>query len=183
LERDGKMKKTSVFLRFFGFCFLVISVFSLNIESGFSQTSTETVLFSSTDVSQWTIDGRITCQPSDTTLRFLFGFDADNPPKVRPDTTTLEIVSEIDLSGCDSAFFRYTTFDFLPNDDSWIVGTVNVYAKHEYQSQWTEVFEDLSAIAGSVHHLKIQLKIAVRSDEKSPGAFAVDNIRIVGKRR
>ncbi|MDD5765642.1 MAG: hypothetical protein PHW79_05285 [Candidatus Marinimicrobia bacterium] len=175
------MKKTSLLLRFFCSCFLVISAFFLNIEFGFSQTSTETVLFSSTAVSQWTIDGRVTIQSSDTTLRFLFGFDEDNPPKVRPDTTTLEIVSEIDISGCDSAFFRYTAYDFLPNNESWIVGTVNVYVRHENQPQWTEVFEDLTAVAGSVHHLKVQVKVAVRSDEITPGSFAIDNIRIVGK--
>lgn len=99
------MKKTSVFLRFFGFCFLVGTAFFLNFETGYGQTSTETVLFSSTDVSQWTVDGRVTYQPSDTTLRFVFGFDADNPPKSRPDTTTLEIVPEFDLAGCDSVFF------------------------------------------------------------------------------
>lgn len=181
MERGEKMKKTLVFLRLFCFCFLVILAFFLNFETGYGQTSTETVLFSSTDVSQWTVDGRVTYQPSDTTLRFVFGFDADNPPKSRPDTTTLEIVPEIDLSECDSAFFRYSTYDFLPNDGSWIVGTVNVYVKHENQPEWTEVFEDLSAIAGSVHHLKIRMKVAVRSDEITPGAFAMDNIRIVGK--
>lgn len=176
------MKMTLVSLRFFCSCFLVIMVFGLTVNSAFGQTPTEIVIFSSINASQWTVDGRVTYQPSDTTLRFLFGFDADNPPKVRPDTTTLDIVPEIDLSGCDSAFILYTTHDFLPNDESWIVGTVKVYARHEYQPQWTEVFEDLSSISESVHHLKIRLKVAVRSASASPGAFALDNIKIIGKR-
>jgi len=175
------MKKALVFVRFFCSCFLIGLVFFLNFDTVLGQTSTETVIFSSTNVSQWTADGRVTYQPSDTTLRFVFGFDENNPPKARPDTTMLEIVPEIDLFGYDSVFFRYTTYDFLPNDESWIVGTVNVYVKHENQPQWVEVFEDLSAIAGSVHHLKIRMKVAVRSDEISPGSFAIDNIRIVGK--
>lgn len=175
------MKNTFRVVRFFCSCFLIITALFLKVESGFCQTPAETVLFSSTDASQWTVEGRVTCQASDTTLRFVFDFDADNPPKVRPDTTTLEIVSEIDLSGCDSAFVQYSTYDYLPSEDSWIAGTVKVYAKHEYQSQWTEVYDDLSSIAGSVHNLKIRLKVAVRSSTASPGTFSIDNFQIVGK--
>jgi hypothetical protein len=176
------MKKTRLLIRFFGSCFLMMMASGLFVIPGFGQTPVETILFSSTDASQWNVDGRVTFQSSDTTLRLIFDFDADHPPKVRPDTTILEIVPDVNTSGYDSVFVFYTTLDYLPGEDSWIVGTVKVYAKHEYQSEWTEVFEDLTSVAGSAQHLRIKLKVAVRSDTKAPGSFAIDNFMIIGKK-
>jgi len=170
------MKKCRYLLSFV--VFLMLSVSTLP-----GQSVGETLIFFSNNPAQWIVDGRVTFVPTDSSLKCLFDFDDNYRPKARPDTTTMEIVSEFDLSPYDSVYFQFTTQDYLPNDESWVAGTVLIYARHENQYMWTEVYDDLTDFAGYVKNLKLRLKIAVRSSADYPGAFAIDNIKLIGINR
>ncbi len=170
------MKSYLYFFRFL--VFLAVIVSSLN-----AQNIGETVIFFSNNPAQWVVDGRITYVPTDSSLKFLFDFDDSYKPKARPDTTILDIISEFDLSPYDSVYFNFTTQDYLPTDESWVAGTVLLFVKHEGQNTWTEVYGDLTGYVGHVRNLKLRMKIAVRSSAEYPGAFAIDNIKLIGTNR
>ena len=140
----------------------------------------ETVVFLSTDSSQWSVRGHVTFEPSDTTLGFLFDFDREHPPTMPPDTAYLDIVPMIDLLGCRSAYIRFASTNELPTEDSWVTGRVRMYGKHELRPDWFPVFEDISDLAGRVSRLSLRFKVAVRTSRSSPGAFRLNDIRVTG---
>ncbi|MCF7822732.1 MAG: hypothetical protein K9N35_01025 [Candidatus Marinimicrobia bacterium] len=140
-----------------------------------------TPIFVSTDINEWDIDGRVTSQMLDTTLAFVFSFDEENPPLARPDTVVLDLANSIDLSACDSVFVKYSSAHNLPSDDSWVAGDVKVLVRNPYSPNWVEIYdENLSHLAGWVQNLDLRLKVAVRSNAESPGAFILYNIRVIG---
>jgi len=160
-----------------------VVILMLSVSALFGQSAVETVIFFSNNPAQWVVEGRVTFVPTDSSLKCLFDFDDNYRPKARPDTTTMEIVDEFDLSPYDSVYFQFTTQDYLPSDESWVAGSVLLYAKHESQIYWTEVYGDLTDYAGYVRNLKLRLKIAVRSSVDYPGAFSIDNIKLIGINR
>ncbi len=145
--------------------------------------SPESIVFLSTDSSQWSTTGRVTLVSSDTTLGFLFDFDAGHPPLAIPDTVYLDVLQEIDLHNCSSAFIRFSRADQLPNEQSWVAARVRIYGRHENNPNWFQVFEDITDLAGRVSRLNLRFKVAVRTSQRYPGAFLLDDIRVVGNCR
>ena len=130
-------------------------VFLILLSTSFSSLNAqeETTLFVSTDINEWSVDGRVSSQMVDSTLAFVFSFDEDNPPLDRPDTVYLDLVSTIDLGSCDSVYIKYSSIDNLPSTVSWVAGDVQVLVKHPYNNVWTEIYdEDLSHLAGHFLH-------------------------------
>jgi hypothetical protein len=121
--------------------------------------------------------------PSDTTMRMLFGFDEDHPPVFPPETTELEITTELDLTNYTEVYILYETLDLLPHIDSWVDGNIRFFVKHEYQPNWMEVTDNLSELGQRVRNLRFKMAVAVRSNPQYPGTFIIDNFRIVAKPR
>lgn len=149
----------------------------------FAQATNETVLFTSINPSQWLVTGRVNFQPTDTALRFVFGFDEDNPPRFPPDTTELEINSEFDFSNFGSVRLVYETYDLLPHIDSWVDGNIRFFISHEYHPNWVETTDILSSFAGWAKRVRFKMKVSVRSNPQHPGSFIITNFRIVGQPR
>lgn len=168
------------------YCLLlgIISLIAFSMPSiAPAQINQEVVLFASVNPSQWIVNGRVTMLPSDTTMRMIFGFDEDHPPVFPPDTTEVEIATELNLTGYYEARILYETLDLLPHTDSWVDGNIRFFIRHEYQTYWTEVTDNLSSLAGWASHLQFKMKVAVRSSAQYPGAFVLDNFRIVARPR
>ncbi len=138
-----------------------------------------TQLFTSTDTSQWDVNGFTTATMDDSLLSFLFTFDEDHPVKSVPDTIRLSLNDHIDLGNCTTAYVRFSKEDILLDEDSWIVSNIRIYAKHE-SSDWFRVYEDISKFAGWIHNLNLRFHVAVRTDEVYPGSFKLTNIRVEG---
>ena len=138
-----------------------------------------TQIFTSTDVSQWNVDGFATPSMDDGILSYLFVFDDDHPVQSVPDTIRLVINDPIDISNCSSAYVRFSKEDILLDEDSWIVSNIRIYAKHS-SSNWVRVYEDISHLAGWVNDLELRFRVAVRTDEVYPGSFKLTNIRVEG---
>jgi len=139
-----------------------------------------TQLFTSTDVSQWDVSGYATPTIDGGLLSYLFLFDDLHPVKSVPDTIRLKLKNHINLSGCTTAYVRFTKEDILPDEDSWIVSNIRIYARHESSGAWFRVFEDISELAGWIHNLELRFHVAVRTDEIYPGSFKLTNIRVEG---
>jgi len=139
------------------------------------------IIFVSTDLAEWAVDGRVDTMMVDTTLGFVFAFDEDNPPLSRPDTVYLDLNSPVVLTDCDSVFVKYNSMHDLPTTDSWVAGDVTVLVRHPLSENWTEIYdEDLTHIGGWVNKLKLRLKVAVRSNPNEPGSYVLHNIRFIG---
>ena len=145
----------------------------------FAQDVEYTQIFTSTDVSQWGVEGFVAATMDSSELSFLFTFDDDHPVKSVPDTIRLEIVDYIDLRSCSTAYVRFNKEDILLDEDSWIVSNIRVYARHSGGS-WIRVFEDISHLAGNVNDLELRFHVAVRTDVVYPGSFKLTNIRVEG---
>ena len=138
-----------------------------------------TQLFTSTADSQWDVTGFATISMDAGRLSFLFTFDADHPVRSVPDTIRLGITDPIDLSGCSTAYVRFSKEDILSDEDSWIVSNIRVFARHS-SGNWVRVFENISHLAGLVNDLELRFHVAVRTDEVYPGSFKLTNIRVEG---
>ena len=145
----------------------------------FAQDIEYTQLFTSTDTSQWNVNGFTTVSMDSGLLSYLFIFDDDHPVKSVPDTIRLRINDSIDLSGCTTAYVRFSKQDILLDEDSWIVSNIRVYARHS-SSDWTRVFEDISHLAGVAYDLELRFHVAVRTDVIYPGSFKLTDIRVEG---
>lgn len=156
------------------------SVFPTTINA---QGRSETILFQSVNPNQWIVTGRVNFAQFDSSLNFIFSFDEINPPRFPPDTTELEIAQTLDLSGYDSIFVVYNTFDILPHIDTWVDGNIRFLVKNEYQPNWQPIGEDLSSLGGWARQLKLKMQVAVRTSSQYPGAFKIENFKIVAKRR
>jgi hypothetical protein len=144
-------------------------------------TAQSDIIFVSTDVSEWTIDGRVSTSMIDSTLAFVFSFDEDNPPLSRPDTVYLDLNSSVEVMNCDSVYVKYNSLHNLPTTDSWVAGDVTVLVKYPATQNWTEIYdEDLTHISDYVNELNLRLKVAVRSNPAEPGAYILHNVRFVG---
>ena len=148
-------------------------------ESVFAQDIEYTQLFTSTDVSQWTVNGFASVSMDSGLLSFLFTFDEEHPVRSVPDTIRLGINDQIDISSCTSAYVRFSKEDILLDEDSWIVSNIRVYARHS-GSSWVRVFEDISHLAGFVNDLELRFHVAVRTDDEYPGSFKLTNLRVEG---
>ena len=145
----------------------------------FAQDIEYTQVFTSTDASQWDVEGFVTPSMDDGLLSFLFIFDDEHPVRSVPDTVRLGINNHIDLSSCSSAYVRFSKEDILLDEDSWIVSNIRIYAKHS-SSDWVRVYEDISHLAGWVNDLELRFRVAVRTDEIYPGSFKLTKIRVEG---
>ena len=139
-----------------------------------------TQIFTSTDASQWDVEGFVTPSMDDGLLSFLFVFNEDNPVRSVPDTIRLKLKDHVDISNCSTAYVRFSKQDILLDEDSWIVSNIRVYAKHESSGGWFRVYEDISHLAGWVHNLELRFRVAVRTDDVYPGSFKLTNIRVEG---
>jgi hypothetical protein len=139
-----------------------------------------TRVFSSENIVQWEISGLVTPDASDGTLSFVFPYDDDAVLDGVPDTVHLKVLDGIDLSRCSTAYIHYDQDSNLPNEESWIITNIFMYARHEYDHNWVRVYENISHLAGWIHEMELQLKIVVKTDQAYPSTLILSDIRVEG---
>ena len=148
---------------------------------------TLTTLFEPTAASEFIVSGDeadsaviITPMTMGGSFGFLFEFDSTVSSSAYPDTITLLMDGSIRLKDCSDAWMSYSTWDDLPDDDTWVAGNVRVYAKSENKWDWYQKYGDLGDESGSVRWLFLKWVIAVRTNDELPGSFFIKDIVVEG---
>ena len=160
--------------------FITSIVLSVNLIFAQDSNIQYTTLFSSVNIGQWEISGFVTPNQTADSLSFIFPYDEAAARTGIPDTVVLKITDRIDLSRCSTAYVRYNKISYYPNEESWIISNIYIYARHEYNRRWERVFENISDLAGWIHELELQFKIVVKSDQVYPGTLTLENMRVEG---
>ena len=159
--------------------FIVSLVLSVNVVIA-QDDIVYTRIFSSINIAQWEMSGLVTPDTSAESLSFIFPFDENAALRGSPDTVVLTVNDHLDLSGCSTAYVRYSKSSNRPNEESWIISDIFIFARHEYNHRWVRIFENISDLAGWIHELELQFKIVVKTDQTYPSTLILDDIRVEG---
>ena len=160
--------------------FLMSIVISVNVIFAQEGNDAYTSVFSSENIAQWELSGLVTPDQSDGSLSFIFPYNEEAARAGVPDTVILKILDHIDLSGCSTAYVRYNKSSDRPNEESWIITNIFIFARHEFDHTWVRVFENISDKAGWIHELELQFRVVVKTDQVYPSTLVLDDIRVEG---
>ncbi len=160
--------------------FIASTVLSVNLIFAQDSAIEYTKVFSSVNIGQWEISGLVTPDTSGQSLSFIFPYDENAALRGVPDTVVLKVIEHIDLSRCSTAYVRYGKTSDYPNEESWIISNIDIYARHEYDHRWVRVYENISDLAGWIHTLQLQFRIVIKTDNVYPATLTLDDIRVEG---